>query len=47
MSNRENSVSLMKLQANEDHWVWLQSNNQVPNKNGSSEYSIVPHHTPK
>ncbi|KAL8165780.1 UNVERIFIED_CONTAM: hypothetical protein K2H54_055071 [Gekko kuhli] len=43
----KNSKEMMKWQANEDHWVWIQANAQVCYRNGSSDYATALQQAPK
>ncbi|XP_042333402.1 aryl hydrocarbon receptor repressor isoform X2 [Sceloporus undulatus] len=46
-NNRENGISLMKLQANKDPWVWIQASTQVQYRNSSSECVSALQQAPK
>ncbi|XP_016849946.1 aryl hydrocarbon receptor repressor [Anolis carolinensis] len=45
--NRENGISLMRFQANKDHWFWVQASTHVQCRNGSSECTIALQQAPK
>ncbi|XP_060103777.1 aryl hydrocarbon receptor repressor [Heteronotia binoei] len=43
----KNNKDMMKWQANEDLWVWIQANSQVCCRNGSSDYATALRQAPK
>ncbi|KAM8966999.1 aryl hydrocarbon receptor repressor [Pelodytes ibericus] len=47
MNTADNGISLLKVRANEDQWIWVEANAPRLYRNGCSDYFVVPPQTPR